>query len=125
MVPPTNLLTRSLRLTRSILFCLAKHPGTTAKKTNATQFLKAGKCTFKHLITKEKTSWISTMTMAKTICPTYSKGGAWLRHFSLSNTMCARVTRFITNYAPIGDYRKRFFPNESATCSCGHVPLKT
>jgi len=55
----------------------------------------------------------------KTICPTYSKGGAWLRHFSLSNTMCARVTRFITNHAPIGDY------NESATCSCGHVPLKT
>jgi len=62
----------------------------------------------------------------KPICPTYSKGRAWLKHFDLSNnTMCAHITRLITNHTPIGKYRKRFFPNEPTACSCSCVPLKT
>jgi len=54
----------------------------------------------------------------KPICLTYSKGGAWLKHVSLSNLLCACITILITNYAPI-------FPNEPVSCPCGNTPLKT
>ena len=30
--------------------------------------------------------------------------------------LCAWVTRLITNHAPIGKYRKRFFPNKLSSC---------
>jgi len=39
------------------------------------------------------------------ICPTYSKGGVWLKNFGLSNLICACITRLITNHAPIGKYQ--------------------
>ena len=51
--------------------------------------------------------------------PTYTKGGIWLNIFEHSNTLCVRVTRAITNYAPIGKYHLRVFVRESFTCSCG------
>ena len=54
----------------------------------------------------------------------YSKGGVWLKCFSLSNSLCAWVTRLITNYVPISKYKKRFFPNEPTSCPCGQAPLK-
>jgi len=38
---------------------------------------------------------------------------------------CAQVTRLITNHAPIGEHRKRFFPNEPTACPCGQAPLET
>ena len=58
------------------------------------------------------------------IQPSYSKGGVWLKCFSLSNSLCAWVTRLITNYVPISKYKKRFFPNEPTSCPCGQAPLK-
>jgi len=58
------------------------------------------------------------------ICPTYSKGGAWLKHFSLSNSMCVHITRLITNHAPIGEYRLMFFPKELFVCMCGDYPIE-
>jgi len=36
--------------------------------------------------------------------PIYSKDGTWLQYFGHSNMLCARATRTITNYAPIGEY---------------------
>ena len=59
------------------------------------------------------------------IHPTYSKDSAWLKHFGLSNSMCAHVTRLITNHASIGEYRLRFFPKESSVCLCGNSPIET
>jgi len=59
------------------------------------------------------------------ICPTYSKGSAWLKHFGISNLLCTCITRLITNHAPIGKYRQRFFPNESITCLCGNFSIET
>ena len=49
------------------------------------------------------------------ICPIYSKGSdrAWLKHFGLSNLMCAHITRLITNHAPTDEYQLRLFPKES------------
>ena len=57
--------------------------------------------------------------------PTYTKGGSWLKHFGHSNSLCTRATRAITNHAPIGEYRLRFFPKESFVCPCGEYSIET
>ena len=57
--------------------------------------------------------------------PSYVKGGSWLKFFSHSNLLCTRATRAITNHAPIGKYRLRFFPWESFNCPCGSYPIET
>jgi len=44
------------------------------------------------------------------IKPSSSKGSPWLLQFSHSNSLCTQASRAITNYAPIGEYRLRFFP---------------
>jgi len=56
--------------------------------------------------------------------PTYCKGSTWLQFFGHSNTLCARATRAITNNAPIGEYRLRFFPKEEFSCPCGLYPIE-
>jgi len=43
--------------------------------------------------------------------PSYYKGRAWLTHFANSPSLCACATLMITNHAPTGVYRRRFFPN--------------
>ena len=57
--------------------------------------------------------------------PSYIKGGPWLQAFGYSNLLCARATRAITNHAPIGEYRLRFFPNEDFSCPCGNFPIES
>jgi len=57
--------------------------------------------------------------------PTYCKGGSWLRYFGHSNSLCTRATRAITNHAPIGEYRLKFFLNEDFSCLCGLYPIET
>ena len=55
----------------------------------------------------------------------YSKGGPWLQVFGHSNSLCAQAVRAITNHAPIGEYRLRFFPNMDFTCPCNNYPIET
>ena len=43
------------------------------------------------------------------IKPTYIKSNLWLKLLSHFNSLYARATRAITNHAPIGKYRLRFF----------------
>jgi len=50
--------------------------------------------------------------------PSYVKGGSWLKTFGHSNLLCACATRAITNHAPIGEYRLRFFLREEFKCLC-------
>jgi len=57
--------------------------------------------------------------------PHYKKGGPWLQSFGHSNSLCARAVRAITNHAPIGEYRLRFFPNEDIACPCSRYPIET
>jgi len=57
--------------------------------------------------------------------PSYIKGGPWLQFFGHSNSLCARATRAITNHAPIGEYRLRFFPSEEFKCPCGNYPFES
>ena len=61
----------------------------------------------------------------KDIEPSYTKGGPWLQLFGHSNTLCACAMRAITNHAPIGEYRLRFFPNEEFKCLCGNYSIKS
>ena len=50
--------------------------------------------------------------------PSYSKGRLWLKFFGHSDLLCARASRAIVNYAPIGEYCLRFFPQEEFKCPC-------
>ena len=52
------------------------------------------------------------------IKPSYAKGGLWLKAIGHSNSLCAWATRAITNYAPTGKYRLRFFLREEFKCPC-------
>ena len=55
----------------------------------------------------------------------YIKGGPWLQAFRHSNSLCTRATQAITNHAPIGEYRLRFFPNKNFSCLCNEYPIET
>ena len=57
--------------------------------------------------------------------PHYKKGGPWLQAFGRSNSLCARTVRAITNHAPIGEYRLRFFPGLDFSCPCADYPIET
>ena len=59
------------------------------------------------------------------IKPSYIKGGPWLQAFGQSNSLCAQVMRAITNHAPIGEYRLRFFPREEFKCPCSVYPIES
>ena len=59
------------------------------------------------------------------IKPSYIKGGPWLQAFGHSNSLCTRATRAITNHAPIGEFRLRFFSNEDFKCPCNKYPIET
>jgi len=50
--------------------------------------------------------------------PTYIKERSWLKVFGYSNSLCTRATRAITNHAPIGEFKLRFFPREEFKCPC-------
>jgi len=57
--------------------------------------------------------------------PSYIRGGLWLQNFGHSNSLCIRATRAITNHAPIGEYRLRFFLNREFRCLCGQYPIES
>ena len=56
--------------------------------------------------------------------PCYTKGGPWLKLFGHLNSLCAYAMRAITNHAPIGKYRLRFFPREEFKYPCGLYPIE-
>ena len=57
--------------------------------------------------------------------PLYVKRGPWLKMLGHSNSLYARATRLITNHAPTGEYRLRFFPKEEFKCPCSLYPIKS
>ena len=57
--------------------------------------------------------------------PSYVKGESWLKMFGHLNSLCMCATRAITNYAPTGKYRLRFFPRKKFKCSCGQYPIES
>ena len=55
----------------------------------------------------------------------YLKDELWLKFFEHSNSLCARASRTIVNYAPIGKYQLRFFSQKKFKCLCGLYPIET
>ena len=55
----------------------------------------------------------------------YVKRGLWLKMLDHSNSLYARATRVITNHAPTGKYRLRFFPREEFKYPCSLYPIKS
>jgi len=57
--------------------------------------------------------------------PSYITGGPWLQTFRHSNTLCVHAMRAITNHAPIGEYKLRFFSKKEFKYSYGIYPIES
>ena len=55
----------------------------------------------------------------------YVKGGPWLKILGYLNSLYVRATRVITNHAPTGKYRLRFFPKKKFKCLCSLYPIES
>ena len=55
----------------------------------------------------------------------YIKGGSWLKVCGHSNSLCVYAMHAITNHAPIGKYRLRFFPREEFKYLYRSYPIKS
>ena len=95
-----------------------------SKKLESNNIINMWKMTFQALDLKEKNFLDFVNNNNNVLEPTYCKGGTWLQFFGHSNTLCTRATRAITNHAPIGEYRLRFFPNEEFSCPCDLYPIE-
>ena len=95
------------------------------KKSNCDELTKLWKMTFQALDGKGNQFLDLLDDDLNVIEPSYSKGGPWLQAFGHSNSLCACAVRAITNHAPIGEYRLRFFPNMDFECPCNNYPIET
>ena len=50
----------------------------------------------------------------------YSKSKAWLKNVGLFNLLYTYITKLVTNYTLIGEYKARFFLNNTFTCLYGN-----
>ena len=57
--------------------------------------------------------------------PIYIKGELWLKVFGHLNSLCICATRAITNHAPIGEFRLRFFLREEFKYPCNQYSIET
>ena len=94
------------------------------KKSDNDNIINQWKMTFQVLDGKWKHFLDLSDDNFNTIEPAYTKGGPWLQVFGHSNLLCARATRAITNYAPIGEYWLRFFPNEDFKYPYNNYPIE-
>jgi len=95
------------------------------KKSNCDELTKLWKMTFQASDGKGNQFLNLLDNDLNDIEPSYSKGGPWLQAFGHSNSLCARAVRAITNHAPIGEYRLRFFPNINFKCPYNNYPIET
>jgi len=59
------------------------------------------------------------------IKPTYTKGGSWLLHIGISNSVYARFICMMLRHIPIGEYWQRFFPNMAIHYPCSEADIET
>jgi len=82
---------------------------------NRNSFLFSKKKEYDHLLEAWKTSFKNSRKKGQlflefeddkehVIEPTYAKGGSWLSHIGISNSVCTRFTCMILGHAPIGEY---------------------
>ena len=95
------------------------------KKSDSDELINLWKMTFQASDGKGKNFLELLDDDLNVIEPSYTKGGLWLQLVGHSNLLCARATRAITNHAPIGEYRLRFFPKEEFSCPCNEYPIES
>jgi len=96
-----------------------------SKKSESDDILKVWKMTFQASDLKGNQFLDLLDDNNNFIEPAYVKGGLWLKTFSYSNSLCVYATRAITNHAPIGEYRLRFFPRKEFKCPCSLYPIES
>jgi len=95
------------------------------KKSDSDELIKLWKMTFQASDGKGRNFLELLDDDLNAIEPSYIKGGPWLQIVGHSNSLCAQATRAITNHAPIGEYRLRFFPNSEFSCPCNKYSIET
>ena len=103
---------------------LAKYLGITARKPIVIISSITGKWSSKPRIEKENISLICWITILMLLNPLTQKEVCGFYHL-ITWTCYVCTTRAITNHAPIGEYRLRFFPNEEFKCPCDNYPIKS
>ena len=96
-----------------------------SKKSESDDILNIWKMTFQALDLKEKQFLDLLNDNNNIIEPFYAEEGSWLKVFGHSNSLCACTVCAITNHAPIGEYRLKFFPREEFKCLCGSYPIES
>jgi len=95
------------------------------KKTDSNDIINQWKMTFQASKGKGKHFLDLLDNDLNPIKLSYIKGGPWLQMFGHSSSLCAHVTRAITNHAPIREYRLRFFLRLDFSCPCNNYPIKS
>jgi len=108
-----------------IPLCPCKNSWDFSKKCESDDILNIWKMTFQASNFKENQFLDLLDNDNNIIEPSYIKGGLWLKVFGHLNSLCTCATRAITNHAPIGEYRLRFFPREEFKCLCGRYPIES
>jgi len=96
-----------------------------SKKLECDNISNIWKMTFQVLDGKRKQFFDLLDDNSNTIEPSYIKGGPWLQAFGQSNSLCICMTRAITNHAPIGEYKLRFFSREEFKCLYSVYSIKS
>ena len=96
-----------------------------SKKTKCDNILNNWKMTFQASDSKGNQFLNLLNDNFNIIEPFYAKGGPWLQLFGHSNSLCVHAFRAITNHAPIGEYRLRFFSREEFKCLCGLYSIES
>ena len=96
-----------------------------SKKSESDDILNIWKMTFQASDLKGKQFLDLLDDENNIIEPSYSKGGSWLKAIGHSNFLYVPTTRAITNHAPTGEYRLRFFLREEFKCPCGQYSIES
>ena len=120
-----KLLIRKWNISIPFFSFLAKYHGTLAKKNKCDDIANKWKMTFQASDLKRKHFLDLLNSNDNIIELSYIKGRSWLKLFDYFNSLCTRASRAITNHAPIGKYRLRFFSREEFRCLYGLYPIKT
>ena len=96
-----------------------------SKKSESDNILNIWKMTFQASDLKGKQFLDLLDDNNNIIKPSYAKEESWLKVFSHLNSLYAYALHAITNHAPIGEYRLRFFPREKFKYLCRLYPIKS
>ena len=116
-------LIKKQKLSTQFHFFCAKYLGDFSKKSKSVAILKVWKMMFQASNLKGN-QFLDLLDDDNNIIElSYVKRGSWLKKFGHLIFLCACAIRAITNHAPIGEYRLRFFPRKEFKCPYSVYPI--